>query len=158
MVTLFLIFNEINKNDSQRQMKIKPEFIKIESNASVIKLNSVRHLEMMINGSQLILEKGENFSNENNSVKTQFLSFAKSQSVQRKGRNLNNITIQQESSKYDSSQSAPSKMARYEPSVPSPSFIAMPPGGHYSLGQQSRNEFKAVSEFKNVGFAIFCVC
>ena len=46
-----------------------------------------------------------------------------------------------EPSKYESSQSAP-KMPRYEPSVPSPSFIAMPPGGHYSLGQQSRNEFK----------------
>ena len=49
-----------------------------------------------------------------------------------------------ESSKYESSQSASSKMARYEPSVPSPSFIAMPPGGHYSLGQQSRNEFKTM--------------
>ena len=59
-------------------MKINPDFIIIASNASAIKLNSVRHLEMMINGSQWILEKGENFSNENNSVETKFLSFAKS--------------------------------------------------------------------------------
>ena len=43
--------------------------------------------------------------------------------------------------KYESAQST-SKMARYEASVPSPSFITMPPGGHYSIGQQSRNEFE----------------
>ena len=118
MVTLSLIFNEINKNDSQRQVKIKPEFIKIESNASVIKLNSVRHLEMMINGSQWILKKGENFSNENNSVEAQFLLFAKSQSVQRKGRNLNNITIQQHSTKYGLSSEPPSTETHNQPGVP----------------------------------------
>ena len=118
MVTLSLIFNEINKNYSSRKVKIQPEFIKIESNASAIKFNSVRHLEMMINGSQWILEKGENFSNENNSVETQFLSFAKSQGVQRKGRNLNNITIQQDSSKYSLSSERPSTKEENQPGVP----------------------------------------
>ena len=108
----------MNKNDSLRLVKIDPGFIKIESNANAIKLNSFQHLKMMINGSQWILEKGESFSNENNSVKTQFLSFAKSQRVQRKGRNLNNITIQQDSSKYDSSTEDPSTETHNQPGVP----------------------------------------
>ena len=73
---------------------------------------------MMINGSQWILEKRKIFSNENNSVKTQFLSFVKSQSVQRKGRNLNNITIQQDSSKYGLSSESPSTETHYQPGVP----------------------------------------
>ena len=115
MVTLSI---NMNKNDPLRLVKIDPGFTKIESNASAIKLNSVQHLKMMINGSQWILEKGENFSNENNSVKTQFLSFAKSQRVQRKGRNLNNITIQQDSSKYDSSTESPSTETHNQPGVP----------------------------------------
>ena len=108
----------MNKNNSSRLVKMKPGFTEIASNESAIKINSVQPLKMVIKGTRGILKMGENDSNENNSVKTQFVSFAKSQSVQRKGRNLNNITIQEDSSKYGLSSESPSTETHNQPGVP----------------------------------------